>query len=211
MPLLVLDAPEDGGSSDVSMLSSEVSSFGGGISSLGSGGMGGRGVPPPSRDGSDAAGDGGGNMKLPGRKGGGGAGDAAMLVLNSGGCREGERGTSAAEGITSVSKGGATFCFALGDIGPNALAAKPDDRRETRVFRGLAALLFSFRGDFRAEVRGSAAGNGGGRMAGDGTEAPGAGVGGNSASIMSTCQARFSSNRFSRSACTNHHQFNLHS
>ena len=192
-------------SEEVSMLSSgDGFSSSAGISSFGSGGIGGSGVPPLSREGKEAAGDGGGRTKEPGRNGGGGTGDAVMLVLNSGICREGDAVTdlpaSAVTGITSVSKGGTTFCFPFGDAGPRAIAAKPEDRRETRVLRGLAILPLSFLDDLRGEMRSGAVGAGAGRTIGVGMDAPGAGVGGSSASIMSTCQDRFSSKNFSRSA-----------
>lgn len=200
MPELVLDPAEEGRSGVVSMLSSEMSSLAGGISSRGSGGIGGSGVPPPYREGSDAAGEGGGKMKLPARNGGGGTGDASILVLNSGSCRAGDLDTATEEGKTSVSKGGATFCFFFGELESSAMEAKPEERRETRVLRGLAALLLSLRGDLRADCRAAATGAGTGRAIGVGMDPPGAGVGGSSASIMSTCHDRFSSSNFKRSA-----------
>lgn len=130
VPELVLDPAEEVGSGVVSMLSSEeMSSLAGGISRRGSGGIGGSGVPPPSLEGNDAAGEGGGRMKLPARNGGGGTGDASILVLNSGSCRAGDFGTATEEGRTSVSKGGATFCFFFGEVRSSAMEAKPDDRR----------------------------------------------------------------------------------
>ena len=94
---------EDAGSWVVSMMSSsEVSEERGGISSLGIGGIGGNGVPPPSsRDGNDAAGEGGGRTKVLVSSAGEGGAGAAMLVLNSGGGRAGDAGI--VEGITSVS------------------------------------------------------------------------------------------------------------
>ena len=87
----VLDVEEVGMSEEVSMLSSgDGFSSSAGISSFGSGGIGGSGVPPLSREGNEAAGDGGGRTKEPASNGGGGTGDAVILVLNSGICREGD-------------------------------------------------------------------------------------------------------------------------
>ena len=188
---------EDVGSAVVSMMSSsEVSEDGGGISSFGSGGMGGSLVPPPcSREGNSAAGEGGGRTKVLVRIAGEGGAGAAMLVLNSGGGLTGEGGID--EGITSVSYAGVTLllggAFALGDM----TTPRPEERRDTRVLRGLAAFPFSFRGDLRGELRTATEGG----MAGTGAASAGAGVGGRSASIFSTSQERFSSRSFSRSAC----------
>lgn len=121
--------------------SSGVRRTGFGISNAGRGGRGsGAGL-----DGSDACGEGGGSTNACESDGGCGCG-TAMLVLNAGGCRAGDGGR-----MTSVSKAGVTLCFPFGDTGPSA-TAKPDDRRETRVFLLLPALIF--RGDLRGECRG---------------------------------------------------------
>ena len=174
------------------MLSSEVSSDDGGISSFGRGGIGGS----ASRGGRDAAGEGGGSTKALVRKLGDGGGGAAMLVLNSGICREGEGGMAGmVGGITSVSYAGWTFCFARGE----SATPSPEERRETRVFRALATTDLRLRGDLRGEAGGSIAA---GTELGFGEDAApaGAGVGGSSASIISTSHDRFSSRNFNRSA-----------
>ena len=90
------------------------------------------------------------------------------------------------------------MAFGVGTAAPN-----PDERRDTRVFLGLATLPLSFLaeslGERRAITRGWTTGATKGRGEQDGP-APGAGVGGSSASICSTSQERFSSRSFSRSA-----------
>ena len=140
------------GSGVMSMMSSsEVSSdVGGGISSLGSGGIGGSAVEEPSRDGRDAAGDGGGSTNEFVSSIGDGGGGSSMLVLNSGNGLEGEGGMA---GITSVSYAGRTFCVLRGE----STTPSPDDRRDTRVFRALATFDFTLRGDLRGEGLGSIA------------------------------------------------------
>ena len=105
------------------------------------------------------------------------------------------------EGITSVSKGGITFF-----VGERP---SPEERRETRVFFPLATrpdtlrLAGDLRGDRgggdcgRAEVVGCKGAAGRAAV----VEAAGAGVGGSSASIISTCHDRFSSRNLRCSAC----------
>jgi len=138
----------------------------------------------------EAAGDGGGSTKT-GAAIGSCDGGRTTLDLKLGICNE--------EGITSVSKGGITF---FGET------PRPDERRETRVFLPLpprpAAMpaAFLFAGDLRGDLGGGDCGRiasvtTGGRAA----VAVGAGVGGSSASINSTCQDRFSSKNLIRSAC----------
>lgn len=131
------------------MSSSEVSSNGGGISSLGSGGIGGSVVALPTREGNDAAGDGGGSTNEFVRCTGEGGHNASKLVLNSGSCLEGEGGIM---GMTSVSYAGRTLSF-RGEI---ALALSTDERRETRVLRPFTPFL-SLRGDLRGDALGSIA------------------------------------------------------
>lgn len=73
---------------------------------------------------------------------------------------------------------------------------KPEDRRETRVLRGLAPFALNLRDD----LLGDALGNMEGDIAFTEDEPAAAGVGGSSASICSTSHDRFSSRSLSRSA-----------
>lgn len=173
-------------SSDLDVVMEGADRAGGISNAAGSGGINDeeRRAPWSSED----AGDGGGSTKTGARSGGCGCG-RAILVLNAGACFEGE------VGMTSVSNGGVIF---LGETGPSP-TPRPDDRLETLTFFKPPEAL-GFRGDLRTDLRGEGAAAGTSCGTGSTKDEVGAGVGGNSASICSTCHVRFSSRNLMRSA-----------
>ena len=149
--------------------------------------------------GSDECGDGGGNTNEVGSK------DCGIVPTFA---------TGNAGGITSVSNAGSS---------PLANPRPDDDRLETRIFRPAPALPTTvclggdLRGDFRGDLDlcGDDLRNTVGYWPGSETDGlsplvgveegsdEGAGVGGSSASICSTCHDLFSSKNRIRSACNN--------
>ena len=135
---------------------------------------------------------------------GGSAGRVGKEACGEGGGRTNELGRSdGARGLRNVGAGNGGGITSVSYAG-TTLTGDANDRREMRViFLGLALPTLIFAGDFLGDLRGDFTGDMDLQVVDCRTGEDGAGVGGRSANITSTCHDLFSSRNLMRSAFTN--------